>query len=198
MKPLGRLGEGIAISDAFDEQVRAQLHDVAVLDRPRLALVGVHARRAGLARARRPPTCARWGSRRRRSRRARRLQLLDDALRRRRVRRALEAAAPRSPRASRRACRARAPAVVRRMTDGLADLVACHRDRASSQCPRHGTSTAPAGSGAPSRAQSHTGPVQTRGPCRAAGAGTSRTTRPRAPRRGGCPCGRRARPRARA
>ena len=54
---------------ALDEQMRPQLHDVAVLDRPGLALVGVDDDDARARVAGRPsPTCGRWGSRRRRSR----------------------------------------------------------------------------------------------------------------------------------
>ena len=75
------LGEAQRDLDALREQVRPQLHDVAVLDRSRLALVGVHDHdpRPREAAHRRPFPCRRE-ARPAVADEARRLQLRDDLL----------------------------------------------------------------------------------------------------------------------
>ena len=173
--PRSRRATRIASTRRLEHEVRPELHHVAVLDRPRLALVGVDddVARAGLARDRLPLDPGREA-------RAAvpgepgRLQLLDDPLERRHARGGARARrAPRSRRASCRRRRARPPA--RRSSN--ASPRARSRRRASSQARgRSGRGTRPrsrrASTSSSSRApkQSHTGPVQTRtasvGTCR--------------------------------
>ena len=116
----------------LDHQVRPELHDVAVLDRSRLALVGVHddVRRARLARDRLPLHAGREAGAAV-SREPRGLQLLDDPLERGRLAQEREAAA-RLVVGERRVTRAEPDrrAVVRRVGHGRDDLVAArHRGR---------------------------------------------------------------------
>ena len=172
---LGRVERPHREHRRLDHEVRPELHDVAVLDRPRLALVRRSRRRsAAPARARPPPTSPRSGTRRRRIR---------------------SAPTPSAPRRSARASGARAGARARR---GPRSRRASRRPRPSPtagpsfvECVTAGTISSPrvmrrgevavAETGDLDRAgrrsrrsrapkQSQTGPVQTRtasvGTCR--------------------------------
>ena len=92
-EPGGRVGEAHRDHHALEEEVRPQLHDVAVLDRPRLALVGVDddVARRRLARDGLPLDPGRE-ARAAEAGEAGRLQLLDDPLVRGELAEQLEAA----------------------------------------------------------------------------------------------------------
>ena len=130
-QPFRGLGEVHRDQDALEEEMGAELHHVAVLDRSRLTFVGVddHEARAWLARDRLPLDPGREAGAPV-AREPRRLELFDDVLGRRRVTHELEAAArcvvrerlvP-LPEPDRRP-------VVRRMRHGRDDLVAARHDR---------------------------------------------------------------------
>ncbi len=194
---LGRLERPHREHRRLEHEMRPELHHVAVLDRPRLALVGVHddVARARLARDRLPLDPGREAGAAV-AREPRRLELVDDPLERRHARGEARARrAPRSPRASRRRRRARPPA--RRSSS--ASPRGRSRRRASSRArDRSGRGRRPRSLPASTRAARARRSSRTPARCRrerrpSAPAGTSRRRRPRAPRRAGCSCGRRAR-----
>ncbi len=195
------LGEAHRDQDALDEEVRPKLHDVAVLDRPRLTLVRVDddVARSGLARdrlpldARREPGAAEAGD-------ARSLELSDDrGLSQASLAGARARLAPRSRRGSRRGGRARSPG---RRSSNASPRGRSRRLSSVRARGRSGRDRRPRSRRDVARADRERRSSRTRAPCRCGArppvpAGTNRRTRPRAPLRAGCSCGRRGRPKAR-
>ena len=197
---LGRVEHPHREHRRLDHQMRPELHHVAVLDRPRLALVGVHddVARARLARDRLPLHAGREAGAAV-SGEPRRLQLLDDPLERRQLAQEREAAARLVVR-ERRVAGAEPDRRARRSSRGSPP----GRSRRRASSPARGRSDRgrrPRSRRASARAARARRSSRRQARCRrerrrSEPAGTSRTRRPRAPRRGGCSCGRRARPRA--
>ena len=200
-QPFRRFGEGHRDQDPLEEEMGAELHHEAVLDRSRLTLVGVHhdVARAWLARDRFPLDPGREAGASV-AREPRRLELFDDVLRWRRAAQELEAAARcvvgerlvTLPEPDRRP-------VVRRMRHRRDDLVAPRHDRGevavTETCDLDRVRVC--SRGARVLRSSRRRARCRRGESRPGPAGTSRTRRPRGLRPGGCSCGRRAHPRAR-